>query len=224
MAKKFSALSWGRTRPGKSRFGRRPAASPGLTAERRVTKRGQFAAVIERAKAKKKAAETQAKRSPMPTGLMAASIKKKIKRLRKKEAWSYRKRHKKKDFYAYLNAVYRVQDWHHEKDSKRWAQKVAAMYEIKGRENKRPIHIIIDASCEQDRQVKSRWAIAVEYAVAMKVLKSEEEEIRKSEEMEVPESEFVKFLLENGGPAGCAAKMAALKKERAKRRKKNDDW
>ena len=202
-----------------------PPQSPGLTAERRITKPEQFAAVIERAKAKKKAAETPAKRSPMPTGLMAASIKKKIERLRKKEAWSFRKRHKKKDFYAYLNAVYRVRDWHHEKDSKRWAQKVAAMYEIKGRENKSPIHIIIDASSEEeDRRVKSRWAIAVEYAVAMKVPKSEEEEIRKSEEMEVPKSKFVKFLEENGGPAGCAAKMAALKKERAKRRKKNDDW
>lgn len=180
--------------------------------------------MIERVKAKKKAAQTQAKRPPIPTDWRAASIKTNIETLRQKEKWAFRERHGKTEFYAYLAAVYQVRDWHHEKDSKRWAQKVAAMYKIKGRENKRPIHIIIDASCEQDRQVKSRWAIAVEYAVAMKVPKSEEEEIRKSEEMEVPESEFVKFLEENGGPAGCATKMAALKKERAKRRKKNDDW
>jgi hypothetical protein len=199
MVKKFSGLSRRRTRPGKSGLGQRPAVR---------TLGEQMDAGIAKWTAKKKAAETQARRPPMPTGFMAASIKGKIEKLRKKEKWSFRERHKRTDFYAYLDAVYRVQDWHDKRESKRWARKVATMYEIKGRENKSPIHIIIDASSEQDRQVKSRWAIAVEYAVAMKVRKSN----------------FVKFLEKNGGPAGCAAKMAALKKERAKRRKKNDDW
>ena len=94
MAKKFSALSRGRTRSGKWGLGRRAAASPGLTTKRRMTNREQFAAMIERVKAKKKTAETQAKRPSMPTGWMAASIKRKIEKLRKKERWSFRETRK----------------------------------------------------------------------------------------------------------------------------------
>jgi hypothetical protein len=177
-------------------FGQQSTVGLGLKPRHPKTLKERMAAAIAKAKAKKKAAETQAKRPSMPTGFMAASIKRKIEKLRKKEKWSFRERHKRTDFYAYLNAVYRVRDWHDERESKRWAQNVAAPYEIKGRENKSPIHTIIDASSEQDRQVRSRWTITVEYAVAKKVRKSD----------------FVKFLDKNGGPAGCARKMAELKK------------
>ena len=131
MAKKFSGLSRG---SGKGGLGGARCASPGLRAERRMTKREPFAAAIERAKAKKKPAETQAKQPPMPTGFMAASIKRKIQKLRKKERWSFRERHGRKDFYQYLDAVYRAQDWHDRRDSKRWVRKVAAAYKIKSQE------------------------------------------------------------------------------------------
>jgi hypothetical protein len=204
VAKKFSALSRGRTRSGKVGFGQQSTVGLGRKSKHPKT----LKELIVNWKAKKKAAETEAKRPSMPTGFMAASIKGKIEKLRKKEKWSFRERHKRTDFYAYLNAVYRVQDWHDERESKRWARKVAAMYKIKGRENKSPIHTIIDASSEQDRQGKSRWAIAVEYAVARKVRKFN----------------FVKFLEKNGGPAGCATKMAALREEGAKPGKNNDGW
>jgi hypothetical protein len=201
MAKKFSGLSRGRTRSGKWGLGRRTAASSGLTAKRRMTNREQFAAVIERVKATKKAARTQAKRPPMPTGLMAASIKRKIEKLRKKESWSFRERHGRTDFYQYLDAVYRAQDWHEHTDSKRWARKVAAAYEIKSRKNNHPIRTIIDASSDQNRQVKSDWSRTLEYALAEKVRKCD----------------FLEFLRTIGGPAGFKTKMAARKKGRAKK-------
>jgi hypothetical protein len=203
MAKKFSGLSRGATRPGKLGFGRRPAASPGLTAERRMTMREQFAAAIEKAKAKKKAAGTRAKRPPMPTGFVAASIKTKIEKLRKKEKWSFRERHGKTDFYEYLKSVYRLRRW-----AKRRAKHVAALYDIQVRKGKTPIRIVLDASCDQDRQVKSRWVIAIEYAVAKNVRKAD----------------FVEFLEKNGGPQGCARKMAALKKRHRQAEENNDGW
>jgi hypothetical protein len=198
MAEKFTGLNRVVKRLGKPGFGRRPAASPGLTVERRTTKRGQFAAAIEKVRAKKRAAETRAKRPPMPRGLMAASIERKIEKLRKKEKWSFRERHGKTDFYAYLEAVYQVRDWHDSRESKRWSRKVAALYKIDIRKNTHFIRIIIDASCDQDRQVKSRWTQCLEYALAKKVSKSG----------------FIEFLEESGGPAGCAAKMAKLRKMR----------
>jgi hypothetical protein len=205
MAKKFSGLSRGGTRSGKSGLGQQPTGTLGRKPKQPKT----LAAGIAKAEAKRKAAEAQAKRPLMPTGFMAASIKRRIEKLRRKEEWSFRERHKKTDFYAYLDDVYRVQDWHNEKDSKRWARNVAALYEIDLRKNKSPIHIIIDASSEEeDRRVKSRWAIAAAYAVAMRV----------------PKSEFIEFLDNNGGVQGCANKMAALEKERAKLKSKRERW
>jgi hypothetical protein len=163
-----------------------------------MIKREQFAAAIAKAKAKKRAAETRAKRPLMPKGLMAASIERKIEKLRKKEKWSFRERHGKTDFYAYLEAVYQVRDWHDSKESKRWSRQVAALYKIDIRKNTHFIRIIIDASCDQDRQVKSRWTQSLEYALAKKV----------------SESGFIEFLEKSGGPAGCAEKMAKLRKMR----------
>jgi hypothetical protein len=177
MAKKFSGLSRGGTRSGKSGLGQQPTGTLGRKPKQPKT----LAAGIAKAEAKRKAAEAQAKRPLMPTGFMAASIKRRIEKLRRKEEWSFRERHKKTDFYAYLDDVYRVQDW----------------------------HIIIDASSEEeDRRVKSRWAIAAAYAVAMRV----------------PKSEFIEFLDNNGGVQGCANKMAALEKERAKLKSKRERW
>jgi hypothetical protein len=83
------------------------------------------------------------------------------------------------------------------------------LYEIDLRKNKSPIHIIIEASSEEeDRRVKSRWAIAIEYAVAKNVRKDD----------------FVEFLEKNGGPQGCARKMASLKKRHRQAEENNDGW
>jgi hypothetical protein len=92
-----------------------------------------MAAAMAKSKAKKKAAETQAKRPPMPTGWRAASIERKIEKLRKKERWSFRAKHGRTDFYRYLEAVYGVQDWDDEKASERWSQSVAALFKVRTR-------------------------------------------------------------------------------------------
>jgi hypothetical protein len=42
--------------------------------------------------------------------------------------------------------------------------------------------------------------------------------------MRVPKSEFIEFLDNNGGVQGCANKMAALEKERAKLKSKRERW
>ena len=183
MVKKFSGLSRRRTRPGKSRLGQRPAV--------RTLKERMDAAI---AKAKGKA--TAKAKAEKPTSFTKAAIEAKIDKLREKEKWSFRERHKKTDFYQYLKGVYGLRRW-----AKRRAKQIAALYDIQVRKDKTPIRIIIDASCDQDRQVKSCWTLALQYALARKVRRSD----------------FVEFLRANGGPAGCEAKLAALKKEKAKK-------
>jgi hypothetical protein len=96
-------MAWRRARPGKSGLGQQPTGTLGRKPKRPKTLKE--AVIIAKAKAKKKAAETQTKRLPLPTGLVAAPIKTKIEKLRKKEKWSFRRRHTRTDFYAYLNAV-----------------------------------------------------------------------------------------------------------------------
>jgi hypothetical protein len=154
-----------------------------------------MAAAIAKAKGKA-TAKAKAKK---PTTFAKAAIERKIDKLRKTERSSFGERHGKTDFYEYLKSVYRLRRW-----AKRRAKQVAALYDIQVRKDKTPIRIVIDASCDQDRQVKSRWAIAIEYAVAKNVRKAD----------------FVEFLEKNGGPAGCATKMAALKKRKAPSRGK----
>jgi hypothetical protein len=166
-----------------------------------MTNREQFAAVIERVKAKKKAAQTQAKRPPIPTGWRAASIERKIEKLRKKERWSFRAKHGRTDFYRYLEAVYGVQDWDDEKASERWSQSVAALFKVRTRTDTHRIRIVIDASADQNRRVKSDWSRTLEHALAEKVRKSD----------------FLEFLGKIGGPAGFKVKMAAGKKGRTKK-------
>jgi hypothetical protein len=184
--------------------GRRPRRAE-VTARRDKTLKGRMGAPIAKAKTKAKTkakaklkAKVKAKvKAKMPTGLIRGAIEAIIDELREKEKWSFRERHGKKDFYAYLEAVYQVQDWHDGRQSERWSRQVAALYTIDIRKNTHFIRIIIDASCDQDRQVKSRWTQALEYALAKKVSKSG----------------FIEFLEKNGGPAGCAAKMAKLRKK-----------
>jgi hypothetical protein len=194
-------MAWRRTRPGKSGLGQQPTVSLGRKPKHPKTLRERLAATIAKGKAKKKPAELQAKRLPLPTGLVAGSIKSKIEKLRKKEKWSFRERHGRTDFYRYLDAVYRVQDWRDARESERWAQKVAALFEVRTRKNTHPIRIIIDVSSDQNRHVKSDWSRTLQHALAEKVRRSA----------------FLKFLHTIGGPAGFKAKMAARNKGRPKK-------
>lgn len=133
-----------------------------------------------------------------------AKRKNEIERLRKLEQHAFRQRHGKLDFYRYLEAVWVLYcEW--KADRKRTAHKnqVADLYGIKLRTNTRAIRVIIDASSEQDVRVKSRWVRALQHA--------------NRNRSQVEKFGFKKFMQRNGGPAGCARKIAKDKPRRIKR-------
>jgi hypothetical protein len=146
----------------------------------------------------------------MPTGLVAASIRSKIEKIRKAERQAFGPRHKRTAFYGYLQLIYLAWDWTDPAESRRAHRGVAALYNIAPRKNKTPIRTVIDATTQiSDRQVKSRWAQALEYAVANKV----------------PGKRLMTFVRENGGVIGCKRKMAALlKQKRRAASKKAQPW
>jgi hypothetical protein len=133
-----------------------------------------------------------------PTGIAAAAIKSKIRKLRALERQAFAARHGKTDFYGYLKAIYKARDWTDSAGSRRSAKDVAALCQVGARENKSPIRTLIDATSIQERDTKSEWAQALEYAIANKVRGNR----------------FKTFVKENGGVAGCAKKMAALRKRK----------
>jgi hypothetical protein len=138
----------------------------------------------------------------VPTGIRAAAIKVEIRELRALESKAFAARHGKTDFYSYLKAIYKTRDWTDSAGSTRSAKEVAAVCQVGARKNKSPIRTLIDATSSQDRQVKSEWAQALEYAIANKVRGNG----------------FKKFVKQNGGVAGCAKKMAKLRKARLQAR------
>jgi hypothetical protein len=142
-----------------------------------------------------------------------AGVKQKIEDLRRLEKWAFRPRHGKTDVHKYLKGVYNACDWADRKEALQFGQQVAKAYDIDTRKNKSPIRIVIDASSEEDdRQVKSRWGQAVEYAVAKRAR----------------QEAFMNFLKKRGGVSGCAKRMAGLRKKGETGRKakagRNDDW
>jgi hypothetical protein len=134
-------------------------------------------------------------------GLVEASIKLKIKELGRLEEEAFKPRHGKSDFHEYLKGVYNAWDWANPTESRRVGRIVANSYKIPVRANKSPIRVVIDATCNQNRQVRSRWTQALEYIIAKKV----------------PGNRFKKFLKKNGGVMGCANKMAALRRRKVGR-------
>jgi hypothetical protein len=128
-------------------------------------------------------------------------LKSKLKELRRVEREAFGPRHGKDDFHGYLKAVYNRWDWADPKVSRWVGRRVAKLCSIDSRKNKSPIRVVIDATSQQDRQTKSRWTRAVEYAVAKGVSRN-------------AFSEFFEFLDDNGGVYGCSRKMAALQKKK----------
>jgi hypothetical protein len=128
----------------------------------------------------KKQAKSKRRKVEELSGLAIRGI---IKKLSKSEKQAFGDRHGRADFYSYLAQIYSILDWSNARESKWWGQRVAALYEIDVRKNKSPIHITVDASSrEKDRQKKSRWSVAIEYAVAKGV----------------PRSGFIELLQNNG--------------------------
>jgi hypothetical protein len=142
--------------------------------------------------------EERRRSAKRPAALTDKEIKTKIEELRALEKQGFGPRHGKTDYYEYLEAVFNFCDWTKPNASARVARRVAKLYDVKTRVGKTPMRTVIDATSKQDRQVKSLWARALEYAVAKKVCGEA----------------FIEFLEENGGVARCAAKMAALGKRR----------
>jgi hypothetical protein len=129
-----------------------------------------------------------------------AELKSKLNELRRQEQWAFRPRHGRKDFYEYLKGVYNLCDWTDSGVSQRHEREVARLCDLNVRAGTTPFRIVIDATASilQDRQTKSRWVRALEYALAKKA----------------PPNRFEKFLDQNGGVIGCAQAMAALRKQK----------
>jgi hypothetical protein len=126
-------------------------------------------------------------------------LKSKLKELEHLEKWAFRPRHGRFDFYKYLKRVYNLCDWTDPKASRRIQRQVAKLSNLKVRARTIPVRTVIDAtSSSEDRDEKSEWAQALQYAIRRKVRGTA----------------FKNFLERNGGPSGCAKKMAALRKKK----------
>jgi hypothetical protein len=147
---------------------------------------------------KKKSSASAERSSASKPPAWKTELKVKIRGLRRLEKQAFGPRHGKTDFWDYLKAVYNAWDWSDPKVSRQVSRRVAKLYNIKMRAGTTPIRTIIDATCDQDRQTKSKWAQALEYAIANKVRGNH----------------FKAFVKENGGVAGCAEKMADLRKRK----------
>lgn len=128
-----------------------------------------------------------------------------IEELRVIEKKVFGRRHGKADFYRYLEAVLKLYTvWKVAGKVKQRIKRLARLYkdEIKLRKNTHPMRAIIDASSRQNPQVKSRWTRALEYAA--------------KNGAQVNKAGFKQFLKDNGGPAGCATKIARPKAAKGK--------
>src|ERR1700730_16589133 len=133
------------------------------------------------------------------TPLWKVELKSKLKELRRLEKWAFRPRHGRFDFYEYLKGIYNLCDWTDKKNTGRIGQRVENLRNLQVRAGTNPIRIVIDAtSSSQKRDEKSEWAQALQYAIRKKTRGAA----------------FKNFLKRNGGPSGCAKKMAALRKKK----------
>jgi hypothetical protein len=102
-------------------------------------------------------------------------------------------------FYDYLAAVFEhYVQLRRTKQAKNAARLIAKLFELRTGERAHPIRVIIDATSTADIKTKSRWTSALRYAWRERRAWTD----------------FGSFLRENGGPAGCAEKFAALKAEK----------
>jgi hypothetical protein len=98
-------------------------------------------------------------------------------------------------FYDYLAAVLEIYvQLRPSNRAKPWARRVGKLFGLRKQNRTHPIRVIIDATSTADLKTRSRWSRALRYAwrerKTWKDLRS--------------------FLRENGGPAGCADRFAAI--------------
>jgi hypothetical protein len=135
----------------------------------------------------------------------------KIEKLRRLEERGFGPRHGRTDSYNYLKALYRFCDWNDPKISQQVSRRVAKLYRVKIRAGNIPIRVVVDATCKERRDVKSRFVQALEYIRAKKV----------------PANRFKTFLTKQGGIEACKRKMAALRREKrhaTRKHNQRDDW
>ena len=98
-------------------------------------------------------------------------------------------------FYDYLVAVFELYvQLRRTKQAKKTARIIAQLLELRTQKRSHLIRVIIDATSTADNKTESRWTRALRYAWRE----------RKAW------TDLKRFLRENGGPAGCAEKFAAI--------------
>jgi hypothetical protein len=98
-------------------------------------------------------------------------------------------------FYDYLAAVFEFYvQLRRRNEAKPSARRIAKLFGLRSQKRTHPIRVIIDATSTADIKTRSRWTRALKYAWHE----------RKTWK------DFVSFLRENGGPAGCAEQYAAI--------------
>jgi hypothetical protein len=98
-------------------------------------------------------------------------------------------------FYDYLAAVFELYVQLRRRDqANSLARRIAKLFSLRKQKRSHCIRVIIDATSTADVKTKSRWTRALKYAWRE----------RKTWK------DFVSFLRENGGPAGCAEQFAAI--------------
>lgn len=150
---------------------------------------------------------------PDPVAKRAAITK--LKRLEKR---AFGPRHKKTDFYEYLDGVLKLYlRWKDRRYAGEARRVLAELYpgRVKIRRGTHTIRCIIDASSpginaltkedkEAEEKKRSRWTNALRYAVRDRAT--------------VKEIGLGGFFGRNGGPAGCARKMSAIRRAKKKGR------
>jgi hypothetical protein len=132
-----------------------------------------------------------------------SEINREIEALKELEKKAFGPRHRKTDFYRYLEGVLKLcRKWKEEKNRKTRKEQLAKFYKIKLRKNTHTIRAIIDASSEQHATVKSRWTRALQYV--------------EKNATEVQRVGFWKFIEGNGGIGGCARGIAKRRTRMAK--------
>jgi hypothetical protein len=98
-------------------------------------------------------------------------------------------------FYDYLAAVFDLYvRLRRTKQAKSAARRIAMLTGLHNQDRTHPIGVILDATSTADIKTRSRWSRALRYAWY---------ERKASKDLRT-------FLRENGGPAGCADKFAAI--------------
>jgi hypothetical protein len=102
-------------------------------------------------------------------------------------------------FYDYLATVFELYvQLRQTNQAKKAARIIARLFGLRTEERAHPIRVIIDATSTADLKTRSRWTRALRYAGRERRAWTD----------------LKRFLRENGGPAGCAKKFAAVKAEK----------